>query len=46
MAGFNKNKKHLENGMTKKQVMADIVHESQDTHLSALFISVPTMTCR
>ena len=24
--------------MTKKQVMADIVHEAQDTHLCALFI--------
>ena len=24
--------------MTKEQVMADIVHEAQDTHLCALFI--------
>jgi len=36
--GFDKNKKHLENGMTKERAMADIVHEAQDTHLCALFI--------
>ncbi|NYI56571.1 hypothetical protein [Corynebacterium tuberculostearicum] len=38
MEGFDKNKKHLENGMTKERAMADIVHEAQDTHLCALFI--------
>ena len=38
MVGFDKIKKHLENGMTKEQVMAGIVHEAQDTHLCAVFI--------
>ena len=38
VGGFDKIKKNLENGMTKEQVMADIVHEAQDVHLCALFI--------